>query len=243
MECRDAQFYLRFRRPDRDELDTDVAAELDQHLAGCPHCAAESRWVSAFDTAVSKAMRSVTIPAGLRERLITGVSARRGAILRRRAYRVAAVAASLFLTIGLAFGIFTAARPIPDTTALALNNDSIGDPQAAEQQVRDWLHAKGLPPDLPEPFDYRLHISHHWEEVQGREVPVVLFRENSGPGFAKVYIFRATQFNVKDVPEAQASYCQARPYPNAAAGITYVVVFTGQDLTPFLRGGRLAHKV
>jgi Protein of unknown function (DUF3379) len=243
MECRDAQFYLRFRRPGRDELDTDVAAEVDQHLAGCPHCASESRWVASFDNAVSKAMRSVAVPAGLRERLITGISARRGAVLRRRAYRTAALAASLFLTVGLAFGIFTAARPAPDTTALVLNNDSVGDPDAAEQQVRNWLHAEGLPPDLPEPFDYRLHRSHHWEEVQGRKVPVVLFNENNGPGFAKVYIFRSTQFNVKDVQEAQGSFCQARPYPNEAEGIVYVIVFTGQDLTPFLRGGRFARDI
>lgn len=243
MECRDAQFYLRFRRPGRDELDTDIAAELDQHLAGCPHCASESRLLSSFDRAVGLAMRSVAIPGGLRERLVARISARRGTVLRRRAYRAAALAASLFLTVGLAFGIFTAARPAPDTTALVLNNDSVGDPDAAEQQVRNWLHAEGLPPDLPEPFDYRLHLSHHWEEVQGRKVPIVLFREMNGPGFAKVYIFRSTQFNVKDVPDAQASYCQARPYRNELEDITYVIVFTGQDLAPFLRGGAFARGI
>lgn len=240
MECRDAQFYLRFRRPGREELDADVAAEVDQHLGSCPQCETEARIISGFDAAVSSAMRTVAIPTGLRERLISSVSARRGAILRRKAYRVAAVAASLFLTVGLAFGIFTAARPTPDTTMLAQSGDSIGDPDAAEQKVRDWLRAEGLPSDLPEPFDYRLHLSHHWETVQGRKVPVVLFRENNGPGFAKVYIFRSTQYDLADIREAQASYCQARPYRNPAARITYVVVFTGQDLAPFLRGGRMA---
>jgi hypothetical protein len=240
MECRDAQFYLRFRRPGRDELDADVASEVDQHLGACSQCSAEAGSIRSFDAAVGRAMQAVSVPAGLRERLVASVSAKRGAILRRKAYRVVAVAASLLLAVGLGFGILTKSRPALDTSSLAYRSDSVGDPDAAERDVREWLHREGLPPDLPEPFDYRLYFSHGWEEVQGRHVPVVQFREINGPGFAKVYIFRSTQFKTTDVPDSQSSFCQTRSYANRAAGITYVVVFTGQDLTPFLRGGRSA---
>ncbi len=38
MECRDAQFQLRLRRPGPDDLGPEVTAALDRHLAGCPHC-------------------------------------------------------------------------------------------------------------------------------------------------------------------------------------------------------------
>src|SRR5205814_9340182 len=70
MECRDAQFYLRFRRPGSGELGPEVAGDLDRHLAGCEHCAAEAAAASAFDTAVATAMTDVMVPAGLRNRLI-----------------------------------------------------------------------------------------------------------------------------------------------------------------------------
>ena len=59
MECRDAQFYLRFRRAGTDDLDADVSAALDQHVAACPQCAADAASARAFDAAVSKAMRQV----------------------------------------------------------------------------------------------------------------------------------------------------------------------------------------
>jgi len=73
-----------------------------------------------------------------------------------------------------------------------------------------------------------------WEEVQGRKVPVVLFRGRDH-GFAKVYAFRSTQFNLKAVEEAQSSYCTAKPYPTRD-GVSFLVVFTGRDLTQFTRG-------
>jgi hypothetical protein len=255
MECRDAQFYLRLRRPGVDELGPEATAALDQHLAGCPCCAAESRAAAAFDAAVGAAMRAVPIPVGLRNRLVAHTSARRGAALRRRAYRVVALAASVLLTVGIGIGAFATTRPQPDTAALAMKGETFAnalppvDPllaqapfnnwQAAQSNrdaVQQWLSDQGLPGQLPQPFDYNLFLSNHWEEVQGRKVPVILFRSRQGTGFAKVYVFRAAQFDLKDVPEGQSSQCRARPYPDQPAGITYVVVFTGTDLAPFLEG-------
>jgi len=253
MECRDAQFYLRFRRPGADDLAPDDAAALDRHLARCHHCAAEARYSVAFDAAIGTAMRAVPVPAGLRERLLTSTLAQRGTLHRRRAYRMAAVAASLLLVVGLVVGVFTAARPQPATYELAVKGDDLAKvmgieapvgfgpgpnnpplAQANETAVRDWLRAEDLPTDLPEPFDYGLLVSYGWEEVQGRKVPVVLFRGRDH-GFAKVYAFRSTQFNLKAVEEAQSSYCTAKPYPTRD-GVSFLVVFTGRDLTQFTRG-------
>lgn len=246
MECRDAQFYLRFRRPGADDLAPDDAAALDRHLAGCPHCAAEARYSVAFDAAVGTMMRAVQVPAGLRERLLTSTLAQRGTLHRSRAYRVAAVAASLLLAFGLVVGVFTASRPQPDTVQLVWKGDELAQvgfvpapnnpqlAQANETTVRDWLKAEDLPADLPESFDYGLLVSYGWEEVQGRKVPVVLFRGRDH-GFAKVYAFRSTQFNLKAVEEAQSSNCTAKPYPNRG-GVVFLVVFTGRDLMQFTRG-------
>ena len=55
MECRDAQFYLRFRRPGADEIGPEAAADLDRHLADCPHCGPAARSETAFDRAVGAA--------------------------------------------------------------------------------------------------------------------------------------------------------------------------------------------
>ena len=249
MECRDAQFYLRFSSPGANDLAPEDTAALARHLADCSPCSAEARSVSAFDAAVGRAMRAVEVPTGLRARLIASTSAQRGTMLRRRLGRSAAVAASLLLALGIGIGALTSRRPQPDTAELAMKGNDLArmlptapigfavDPQRAqnnEAAVRNWLKAEHLP-DLPESFDYGLLVEYHWEEVQGRKVPVVHFRGRE-QGFAKVYAFRATQFNLKDVQEAQYSDCQAKPYPIERSGVTFVIVFTGLDLNQFLKG-------
>lgn len=235
MDCRDAQFFLRFRRVGPDELGPAESAALDAHLGGCTRCAADARAAFATDVAFAAAMRDVPIPGGLRDRLVAAAFSRRGVAVRRKVYRFAAVAASLMLAVGLGIAAFTASRPHPDTLALAMQGDAVGDAHAAEATVRQWLGAKRLPA-IPEDFDYHLLLTYGSEEVQGRDVPVVVFRERNGPGFAKVYAFRTTTFDLKGVREAQSSYCRAKPYPDPVTGVTYLIVFTGQDLAPFLRG-------
>jgi hypothetical protein len=254
MNCRDAEFFLRFRRPGvagAGEVAPEVAAALEQHLASCSGCAGDARAAAAFDSALGAAMRAVDVPAGLRERLISQGLAHRGAVLRRRAYSLAALAASLFLAVGLAAGIFSASRPYPDTAELAMKASNlehvlrfdagpiaVADARLAEENraaLAQWLKSEGLPADLPVDFDYSLLISQHWEDVQGRKVPVVLFRGRD-QGFAKVYIFRETQFKLKGLQDANYSNCQALVYPvDRTPAVTFVIVFTGRDLTPFVK--------
>jgi|GEM_PF-941036 len=260
MDCREALFFLRFRRPGvpgAGELAPDDTASLERHLESCPACAAEAKAAAAFDAALGSAMRAVDVPAGLRDRLFVASSVERGHRLRRRAYQLAALAACLFLTVGLAAGIFTATRPEPDTFALVmqasrvepafrfenLQNVNFGgrDLEAANRAALDaWLASERLPA-LPQPdgakFDLNLLVSHHWEEVQGQQVPVVLFRGRDG-GFAKVYAFRSTQFRIKHLTDAADSNCQARVFSTDRSGVMYVVVFTGPRLDPFLEPQR-----
>src|SRR5262245_60343822 len=149
MECRDAQFYLRFRRPGSDELGPEVAGDLDRHLAGCEHCAAESAAASAFDMAVATAMMDIPVPAGLRNKLIAHVAEKRGADLRRKAYRYAGTAAAVFLALGLTFGLF-AGRPVLEPSDLAANLDQqVQNPHAV---IQKWLGEQNIA-KLPEPFD------------------------------------------------------------------------------------------
>jgi anti-sigma factor RsiW len=265
MTCREAEFLLRFRRagvPGAGDFAPEDAAALDRHIAECPHCAAEAQAAAAFDRAVGAAMRSVEVPAGLRERLVVQMSTLRGTQLRRRSYQLAALAASIFLAIGLATGIFTATRPEPNLEALLQSDGNLdlvmrfeppvllGPPaaehvRAREEAVAKWLRDQRLP-DLPQPdgrnFDYALEISHHWEDVQGQRVPAVLFRGRDR-GFAKVYAFRSSQFNLKHLAPLGDSICQARVFPSDRDGVTFVVVFTGNDLSSFLQGGGSSGRV
>lgn len=101
------------------------------------------------------------------------------------------------------------------------------------------------PRDLPRPFDYDLYVFHGTERIQGRDVPVVVFRESTRSvlgraapnpkGRAKVYILRADDtFDTRDMKPAGNStwtvdVIRDRP------GFVYVIVHTG-ELERFYRG-------
>ncbi len=248
MECRDAQFYLRMRRHAADELGPDVTAPLDAHLATCPACAADARELMSFDRAVASTMVNVPIPSGLRARLIASGAEKQGTALRRKAYRAVAALAASLLFAGLALGVFTNTRPKPNNDELvALNDRLLSDPQ---QSTKEWLAAQKLPNELPLPFDYTLLVSLGYEKVNGRDVPVIVFRSphpdpaNLGEpaGFAKVYLFpHDGRFDLKNLQESQASLTRAQVYVgrDAYRGVTYVFVHTGRDLQKFFRTGNV----
>jgi hypothetical protein len=250
MQCRDAQFYLRLRRHAGDELGADVVGDLDHHLAGCTSCSSEARSAASFDRAVAAAMTAVPVPGSLRDKLMVLASAHRGGIIRRKVYQVAALAASIFFVTGLAFGVFSFSRARIDATQMVEFNDRIyGDPEGA---LRDWLIAQQFPDQLPEPFDPDLLMALGTEKVQGKDVPVAVFRHpgdrERGRGFAKVYIFRDDgTYNLKDLTDAQLSHTMARVVKDPARfrGVQYVIVHTfhpdpvdPNPLKPFLRQGR-----
>jgi hypothetical protein len=244
MQCRDAQFYLRLRRHAADELGAEVVTDLDRHLAGCPACAADARASASFDHAVATAMRAVAVPAGLRDRLMTMASAHRGGVIRRKVYRVAAVAASVFLAAGLAFGVFSASRPKIDPNALVMHADDVV--QDPDRALAQWLTAQKFPDRLPLPFNTDRLVSMGSERVQGKDVPVVVFAHPTERGFAKVYLFRDDgTYNLRDLQEVQASNTRlvVISNPQLFRGVKYVILHTIhppqnlQDdlLKPFLR--------
>jgi hypothetical protein len=109
----------------------------------------------------------------------------------------------------------------------------------------EWLAARKFPNQLPLPFDPSLVISMGSEQVQGADVPVVVFGHPTERGFAKVYIFRTNgAYNLAGLRDAQASYTAAKVIADERQfrGVNYVIVHTGRDLTPFLlaHGGGVA---
>src|SRR4051812_48638628 len=169
MECRDAQFYLRFRRPGSDDLGPEAVADLDHHLADCPVCGPAARAEAAFDRAVGAAMTAVAVPAGLRNALVAHVAARRGAVHRRGAYRTAGLVAAAVLLVGVGVGLLnTKVTPDVQTLIALFESQAAPDQEAA---VRTWLAQNNLPNQLPADFDYALHEDHRVDRVQDRDVP------------------------------------------------------------------------
>jgi hypothetical protein len=241
MECRDAQFYLRLQRHATDELGPDVTGALNVHLAGCPTCAAGARSAAALDRAVATAMCAVPVPASLRERLITRAAAAQGAILRRKLYRYAAAGAAALVFLALGFGVFSNTRPKLDPERLVQEaEDQVSDPEGATKR---WLAARKLPTELPYPFDYTLFAGYGTEDVAGRPVPWVKFRSSvpGDNGFVKVFIVRDDgRFDLKNLQDVQSSRARAQVLRGKENqfGVTYVLVYTGFDLQPFLRNAQ-----
>ncbi|MDY3560998.1 hypothetical protein R5W23_002254 [Gemmata sp. JC673] len=241
MDCRDAQFYLRMRRQVADELGADVTAPLDQHLATCPACAADARAIGSFDRAVGRAMMNVPVPAGLRGKLVAHVASKRGEALRRRVYQYAAMATAALLLIGIGAGIISNTRPTLDVSNLVERN---GELSANKQESTErWLAAQNLPDRLPLPFDYGLLTYRGHETVQGRDVPVLVFRSRTDGGFAAVYVFsHDSGFNLKNVPEVSSSHARAQVLvkQGSRGNVTYLFVHTGgpSGLESFLLANR-----
>ena len=249
MNCRDAQFYLRLRRPAGDELGADVVGDLDRHLTSCMDCAAEARAATSFDRAVATAMTAITVPSALRDKLMVLASAYRGGVIRRKVYRVAALAASVLFVTGLAFGVFSASRTRIDTTQIVLKQDRLyEDPEGL---LRDWLVAQKFPDRLPDSIDFDpyLLMSLGTEPLQGHDVPVAVFRHPRARGFAKIYFLRTDgTYNLRELQDAQLSHTMAhvvKADPERFRGVQYVVVHTVHPdpvdpnlLKPFLRPSR-----
>ncbi len=240
MECPNARMLLAYRRPGGPaELAPEDADELDRHLAGCPACAAAARRQDGFDMAVGRAMRTVAVPAGLRDRLLTDALARRGLTWRRTAYQYAAAAAVVVLAVLTASGIGFALRPAFDADRPADQfAQRIENP---EQTVRAWLAAQGLPQSLPYDFNFGLLADYGKETIDGRDVPVITFRAalpGAGrPDEVRVYIVRKSQFKLDEAKfrSVQNSFCNVQVVPDDGRGVGYAILFTSPSLEPFLK--------
>jgi hypothetical protein len=173
-------------------------------------------------------------------------------VIRRKAYRVTALAASLLLAVGLGFGVFSATRPRIDSAAMVDSSDELL--RNPDEVVRRWLADRKLPPQLPLPLDPDLLQSAGTERVQGVDVPVAVYRHPDDPrGFARLYVFRADgTLNLDGLRPAIASHTMATVVPadpRQFRGVRYVVVHTvhrvgpGEDpLKPFFRAAHTSQR-
>ena len=78
MDCKTARMLIEFALPRCGELDAQESQALDNHLRDCGECAQAARVEFDADRHVSRAMRDVPVPSGLRERTIAAKRWRNG---------------------------------------------------------------------------------------------------------------------------------------------------------------------
>jgi hypothetical protein len=241
MDCPSARLLLAYRRPGGPaELAPDDAAALDRHLAECPACAAAAHRQAGFDAALGSAMRAVTAPVGLRDRLITDALARSGAIWRRTVYQYATAASILLMTALTTAGIGLALRPAFDTDRVA--NEYATRYEVPEPSVRDFLGRADVPTTLPYDFNFALLDGVGYDRIDGRMVPWVQFRlpprqGDHRPDTARVLIVRKSRFKLDpdQFRNTQNSFFNVLAIPDDGRGVGYVILFTTPALDPFLK--------
>jgi hypothetical protein len=115
MDCKTALRFLEVCRPSGADLTDPELAPALAHVEQCPECLAEFRARQSLDTRVNEVVRSVSVPAGLCERIFDRLDRTRVYRMRRRAVLWTAAAASLVIAAGILVRSFVREAP----TALA----------------------------------------------------------------------------------------------------------------------------
>jgi len=231
MDCKTARLLLDFARPLTPELEESEGEALAGHLADCSACAALHRIEQRVEDHLGKAMRSVPVPDGLRERIL-GKLAKQGErrYLRRLAWgAAAAIAASVLFVAGLTYW---GQKPAINLEPLYEANNQQPLPADASK-VGEWFHRPALL--APTQFDYRGLVRCDWADFQGRKVPSLVFRQ--GADLAWVYIVNDRQFDLNSLAGAgqlSGSFSVAVLWPTGGEKHTaYIVIFTGGLLDTF----------
>jgi hypothetical protein len=238
MDCKSARILAGFTKPGNSELDPELRAEFDSHLSGCPLCREQFRSEQDFDLRVGRIIRDVPVPVGLKSRILDELAARRGAWYRRRIGIGVAAAASVFLAVSLVL-VSEVAQPrqvrLDEVAQATIRAES--DPQ---EEVRVWLASQSIDFAPAQPFNFALLSGYSLGRIQGRMVPMLRFRHPEKGVYARVYVLRSEDFDLKRLPDEppageylfQMAVLRDLHRPNRLA---YIVVYNGDSLEPFLR--------
>lgn len=238
MDCNTARMLATFFGRQGSELAPEDATALGTHLASCSKCSAEVQFERTFDDRVTQAMMAVPVPAGLKAKLLDGVSTQHGNWYRQKAYYVVGMAASVLIAIGgvVAWQIGTA----PELTLTEIVTQADRQEQDRSGNVRKFLAERGLGFNPERQLD--LNQVEFWGDGQlsGKRVPVLNFVNTARNARAKVYVVRDSDFDWKKLPQDGSSVASVYGFQVAVlrdtkrSDVAYIVVFTGAGLEMFL---------
>jgi hypothetical protein len=228
MDCMSTRLLLNFVRTG--ELDRAEQQVVDDHLTGCSDCAAFAQSENRVDDALATAMHRVSVPAGLKGRILARVTSAR----RPRPWPWVA-AATVLLAVGL--GCYALLSSGPQEFDIPLFVGRKVDIQTTAEAVDAWLgNELGAEVTAPREFNFNFLESVEISEVQGRKVARLTFlsRGDNRAALAHVYVLSTRQFKLLDETSIRSDThnIQVRRDPRAP-DFFYVVVYTS-SLDPFL---------
>jgi hypothetical protein len=238
MECKNARLLLDFACPQADELTDEDARALEEHLAGCPHCAKAAQSQRRFDHSLGLAMRHVEVPDGLRDRILARVAP--GPAASRRwllhAARGTAAAAALLLLVWGWWQWRAASRPAPDVPFI-FEQVNHGLPRPDRAGLTEAFERLGVSTRLPN-LDYAYLSSYGIEELPGmpgKRVPCLRFERAGGKDRARVYVLSGEDFDLSALPE-RAAFDQGYDYKleirhSVAGRYAYLIFYTGDNFS------------
>jgi hypothetical protein len=237
MDCKTARLLLEFARPGSPELDAGEAEALRQHLGDCSDCGALAAAENRADEQLGRAMRAVSVPAGLRQRLLTRVAAARPAWHRRWLVRGVAAAAAVVLLGGFGYWLLSGSPAAVSPAEIRRLADHQG--STKEDITKGFEEHFGVEVVLPDHLNYTLLDSYGLQVIQGRQVPYVLLfapggkRDDPPAALAQVYILSSGQFDLDETFKAINSLSPGSRYSFEATfskdkDPLYLIFYKGQ---------------
>ena len=228
---------LEFARPRSGELPPSDADALESHLAGCIECDAQARADRAADARIAQAMRAVSLPAGLRDRILDRLATEQTNQQSRRlawTARLAVAAAVVLLAVG--FGItWFGSRPQPLDLEQLHAQGFARSTSPQREKVEGWFKEDfNLNTVAPSAFNYAYLKDFGLASCQGQRVPSMYFAR--GETEAHVYVISKDQFDLKALSESEPIESGGfhvevhRDDPDHA----FVVFYKGDSLRPLL---------
>jgi hypothetical protein len=238
MDCRTVRLLLPFARPGGVEMDVGEQHALQRHLADCSACRREWSAQRRVDGVLARAMRSITVPAHLKDRLIARLHLERRRIhLRWLSSGLTAAAAALCI------GLFVYHFWPPRNEHIVETFPDIPEREGPQHEPADVIHhfhTLGYPIKLPRELvrDWDFHLL-TWAEptfYDGKSVPTLYFKK-AALG-ARVHILRRDQMDIAALTALRNADDPLRKIigdPEADEFIAVVVLTGGATFDDFAR--------
>ncbi len=210
MDCKTARLLAELRgnrsalrQGDRqEELPGEDALHLEQHLQACSECERLRRIEEKLDAPIARAMRSVSIPASLKAKVLDRLATQRGAVYRRRFFVAAAAAACVVISVGLLTWDRRGPAKLDLNELIADAERHLEDPRGT---VHSWMKEQGVAFEPPVAFDANLLAFHGMTTLQGKQVPTLIYRRvdprTGAAVHAYVCVLQGKDWQLNELPE------------------------------------------
>ena len=201
MRCETARTILELNLPRLGEADWRDIDAVEEHLKACAHCQAWWTDRAREDIHLAHAFCAVQVPQGL----ATSIANRLPAIPKKPRFATwvpCLVAASVLFLGGLGFFFWPSPQSLdPEALAALLETSPGGDGPTSHERMEQLIHSfarLGMTVRLPESLNYHQVVTHGITELQGRQVPQVLFQseENGIRSLVKLLVLDSRQFDL-----------------------------------------------